>query len=136
MNKLAETIESATDPIRWQKMVTDALFGLVPIQHPELQQALARAIPGGEAAVHAISVTVSLTDEERERLAGIVFEALKPQLVELASFTEKALKDMPEHRLKALAEKIEAGAKPKLRRERGCVYVEIEGETIGTYLNL
>ena len=136
MNKLAETIDQATDPIRWQKMITDAIFGLTPLPHPELHAALARVLPGGEAAVQAISVTMSLTDEERERMAGVVFEALKPQLEDLTKFTEIALKDMPAHRLKDLAEKIEAGAKPKLRRERGCVFVDIEGESVGTYLNL
>lgn len=136
MKNLAKTIDRAIDPIRWQKMITDAIFGLAPLPRPELQSALARALPGGEATVQAISVSVSLTDEERERLSGVVFEALKPQLDDLAKFTETALKDMPPHRLKALAEKIEAGAKPKLRRQRGCVYIEIEGEPPGTYLNL
>ncbi len=136
MNKLAETIASATDPIRWQKMITDAMFSLIPSPHPALREALARAIPGGEATVQAISVSVSLTNEERERMAGVVFEALKPQLEDLAKFTETALNDMPAHRLKVLAEKIEAGAKPKLRRERGCVFVDIEGDPTGTYLNL
>lgn len=136
MRKLAETIESATDPIRWQKMITNAIFSLAPLPQPEIQQALARALPGGEATVRAISVSVSLSDEEREHLAGVVFEALKPQLEEFAKFTETALKDMPAHRLKEIAEKIEAGAKPKLRRERGCVYIDFEGEPFGTYLNL
>ena len=61
MNKLAETIASATDPIRWQKMITDAIFGLTPLPHPELHEALARVLPGGEAAVQSILVTMSLT---------------------------------------------------------------------------
>lgn len=136
MRKLAETIESVTDPIRWQKVIADAMFTLVPLPQPEIQQALARVVPGGEATVRAIAVTVSLSDEEREHLAGVVFEALKPQLEEFTKFTETALKDMPAHRLKEIAEKIEAGAKPKLRRERGCVYIDFEGEPFGTYLNL
>jgi len=136
MKNLAEKIERATDPIRWQKMVTDAIFALAPLPQPEIQQALARALPGGETTMRAISVSVSLSDEERERLAGVVFEALKPQLEEFTKFTETALKDMPAHRLKEIAEKVEAGATPKLRRERGCVYIDFEGETFGTYLNL
>lgn len=136
MKTLAETIERATDPIMWQKMITDAIFSLAPLPQPGLQQALAQALPGGETTVQAISVSVSLSDEERERLAGVVFEALKPQLEEFAKFTEIALKDMPPHRLKEIAEKVEAGMKPKLRRERGCVYIDFEGETFGTYLNL
>lgn len=136
MKQLAETIGKATDPIRWQKMITDAIFSLAPLPQPAIQQTLARALPGGEATVQAIAVSVSLSDEERERLAGVVFEALKPQLEEFAKFTEIALKDMPAHRLKEIAEKIEAGAKPKLRRERGCVYIDFEGEASGTYLNL
>ena len=136
MRKLAETIESATDPIRWQKAITDAMFTLAPLPQPQIQQLLARALPGGEATVRAIAVSVSLSDEERQNLAGVVFEALKPQLEEFAKFTETALKDMPAHRLKEIAEKIEAGAKPKLRRERGCVYIDFEGEPVGTYLNL
>jgi len=136
MSKLAETIEKATDPLRWQKAITDAIFGLAPLPQPEIQQALARALPGGETTVRAISVSVSLSDEEREHLAGVVFEALKPQLEEFTKFTESALKDMPAHRLKEIAEKIEAGAEPKLRRARGCVYIDFEGDTVGTYLNL
>lgn len=136
MKNLAETIERATDPVRWQKMVTDAIFTLAPLPQPEIQQAFARALPGGETTVQAISVSVSLSDEERERLAAVVFEALKPQLEEFYKFTETALKDMPAHRLKEIAEKVEAGAKPKLRRERGCVYIDFEGELFGTYLNL
>ena len=136
MKNLAEKIEKATDPIRWQKMITDAMFSLAAPSQPEIQQALARALPGGETTLQTISVSVSLSDEERERLAGVVFEALKPQLEEFAKFTETALKDMPSHRLKEIAEKIEAGAKPKLRRERGCVYIDFEGELFGTYLNL
>ncbi len=136
MKNLAETIGRATDPIRWQKMIADAMFTLAPLPQPEIQEALARVLPGGAATVRTISMTVSLSDEERERLAGVVFDSLKPQLADFAQFTEAALKDMPPHRLKSLAEKIEAGAKPKLRRERGCIYVDLEGEPIGTYLNL
>lgn len=136
MKALAETIERATDPIRWQKAITDAMFSLAPLPQPEIQQTLARALPGGEATVQAISVAVSLTDEERQRLAKIVFEALKPQLEEFSKFTEMALKDMPPHRLKEIAEKVEAGLEPKLRRARGCVYIDFEGEHFGTYLNL
>ena len=136
MKTLAETIERATDPIRWQKMVTDAIFTLAPFPQPQIREALAQALPGGETTVQAIAVSVSLSNEERERLAGVVFEALKPELEEFSKFTERALMDMPPHRLKEIAEKIEAGLKPKLRRERGCVYIDIEGETIGTYLNL
>ncbi len=134
MNNLAETIERATDPIRWQKMIADAMFTLAPL--PSVREPLARVAPGGEAIIQAISVRVSLSDEERERMAGVVFEALKPQLEQLNEFTVKALNDMPPHRLKELAAKVEAGAKPKLRRERGCVYIDFEGEPIGTYLNL
>ena len=134
MRTLAETIGRATDPIRWQKMITDAIFTLAPVR--QVEQALARALPGGEETVRAVAVSVSLSDEERERLAGVVFEALKPQLEEFAKFTETALKDMPAHRLKGIAEKIEAGAEPKLRRERGCVYIDFEGEPFGIYLNL
>lgn len=136
MKKLADTIETATDPVRWQKMITDAIFTLAPLPQPEIQQAFARVLPGGETTVRAISVSVSLSDEERERFAAVVFEALKPQLEEFSKFTETALKDMPAHRLKEIAEKVEAGAKPKLRRERGCVYIDFDGELFGTYLNL
>lgn len=137
MKALAETIDRATDPIRWQKMITDAIFTLAPVPQPEMRQALAQALPGGQATVEAISLTVSLSAEERERLAGVVFEGLKPQLEDFSKFTQEALKDMPPHRLKEIAEKIEAGLKPRLRRGRGCVFLDFEGEPGGgTYLNL
>ena len=118
MSKLADRLADFQDPVLWQKVIQDALrTGALPAQVAE-----AAALP----PVRIEAVTVSLSDEEREKLAAQVHEAVQPQLAEFNEFVKESLKEIPPARLKELAEKIEAGAKPQLRRRRGCIFLELD----------
>lgn len=126
MNNLADRLEKFQDPLLWQKVISDAVQTmptLAPYIAP-LQLPTPVEPPTGVARVESISV--SLSDEERERLSKQVYEALKPQLEEFNKFAQQSLCEMPAHRLKELAERIEAGAKPTLGRRRGCVFVGLD----------
>ncbi len=121
MSKLATSLEKFQDPILWQKAISDAIQTI-----PQLTRFLPpiAEVPAGELPVGRVEeVSVSLSDEERTRLANEVYEAVKPQLKEFTQFVQESLKEMPAHRLKELAEKIEAGEKPEIKRRRGCIFI-------------
>jgi len=129
MSKLADRLEKFQDPILWQKLIQDAMRvgALPPLPQP--------GIAAGYSPVIVEAVTISLSDEERKKLAGQVYKAVQPHLSEFNDFVKESLKEMPPARLKALADKIEGGAKPRLLRRQGCVFVELDsGE--GFYLGL
>lgn len=116
MSKLAENLEKFQDPVLWQKRISDAIQAipsLAPLYAPRT------ALPA--AAIEA--VTVRLSDEERSKLAGQIYKAVKPQLKEFNKFVQQSLQDMPPHRLKELAEKIEQGEKPAIKRRHGCIFI-------------
>ena len=118
MNRMASVLENLQDPVLWQKTIANAL-----LNHPELGELLRPSLP---ERVEAITVEVKLSDEERDRLASTVYEAIQPQLDTFEQFVQASLQDMPPHRLKRLAEQIEAGAVPKLAQRKGCVFVELD----------
>lgn len=124
MGKLAETLEKFQDPILWQKVFQDAVsIGVFPqtvVQ--QLQVGPPQVGPPAEA-VRIQRIEISLSDEERENLATKIHEAIQPQLAEFNEFLRDSLKEMPPHRLKQLAAKVEEGAKPALARRRGCVFI-------------
>jgi len=132
MTKLATTLERFQDPVIWQKIFRDAIAtGFVglpltmppPISLPQPGiQGETRPVPVGRIE----SVTVNLSEEERAKLAARVHELVQPQLAEFNQFMSDALQQMPAAQLKELAEKIEAGAKPKLRRKYDCVFLELD----------
>lgn len=129
MNRLAERIEGFQDPVWIQRVMGDAFRGMAAIEG--MQNLLAPVLPPG---VTIESVRVTLSDEDREKLSEKVYQALQPQLEEFDHFVRESLEEMPPHRLKTLAEAIEKGAKPKLARRRGCIYIEMDG--LETYLGL
>ena len=118
MERLADKIEKFQDPIVWQKLFSEAARTLpgLPISRVQPQTTLLT-----DPSVDL--VTVSLSNEEREEFVEQVFSKLQPQLAEFNGFVKKSLKDMPAHRLKLLAKRIEEGHPPKLDRRQGCVFV-------------
>lgn len=140
MSKLADRLEKFQDPVFWQKVWSDAI-GQIPGLAPPSPVLIGRPVPlpPGEAPVQsgAIAVegiTISLSDDERQKLVNQVNEAIQPQLAELSQFVKDSLQDMPAHRLKRLAEKVAAGEKPTLKRRHGCVYIAVADEEM--YLGL
>lgn len=129
MSKLAQALEKFQDPVLWQKVISDAMrIGFLPPGVPAPPQ-----IPGlpqipGVVVGRVEAVSVSLTEEERGRMAEHVFQGLQPQLAEFNRFVQQALTDMPAARLRALAEKVEAGVKPTISRRQGCVLVQVGDE--------
>ena len=124
MSKLADTLERFQDPVLWQKAMKTAL-------DTGLTLPLVQALPGptpSATLMLADSAKIHLSDVDREQLATRVYDALKPQLEELKECVAKALKEMPSTQLRSLAEKIEAGEMPEIKRRRGCVYVAAGGE--------
>ena len=130
MSKLATALEKFQDPMLWQRVISDAMrVGFLPpraFPTPLVQGEL----PGGRVE----AMQLSLTDEERVRLAQQVYQTLQPRLAEFNTFVKNALKEMPAARLKDLAEKIERGVVPSLSRRGGCVFVSVDGEDF--YLGL
>ena len=142
MNNLASAITVFQDPVKWQKVISDALrmgtfpAGLSAIPSPLLATSPVSTVIGRISTVigRIEEVTVSLTDEERARVVSQVYDALRPQIAEFSGFVRAALQGMPAHRLKAVQAKIEAGETPVLRRRSGCVFIEIDG--VESYLGL
>ena len=139
MAKLAGTLENFQDPVLWQKIFSDVItrsaMGL-PLMMPQAFDTGATAAVEGEALrpVRIEGVTVALSVEEREKLAGQVYEAVQPQLAEFSEFMKQALAEMPPDRLKRIADKIAAGEKPTIQRRQGCVFIAAGGEE--SYLRL
>ena len=80
MSKLADRLEKFQDPILWQKLIQYAMRvgALPPLPQP--------ITATGPSPVRIEAVTISLSDEEREKLAGQVYEAVNlifPNLVTL-----------------------------------------------------
>ncbi len=121
MNKLADRIEKFQDPVIWQKVIGDAVAFA-----PALRAMLSPLPVVDPLAKGRVEVSVTLSLEERQKLAGTVFELVKPQLAEFNEFVKQSLLDMPPHRLKEMAEKIEKGAKPSLKRRHDCVLVALD----------
>lgn len=130
MNRLAEGLEKIFDPIYFQKTIGDAmqLMAQVELTAP----AVARVLPPG---VTLEAITVRLSDEEREKMTQKIYEALQPQMQEFDNFVKTSLAELPPHRLKEIAEKIEGGAKPSLKRRRGCIFIEMD-DGYESYLGL
>lgn len=120
MNRLAEGIEKFTDPVYIQKVVGDAMQTMVGTP---LAPQIAQALPVG---VSLESITVRLSDDERVKMAESVYKALIPQLKKFGDYVHESLKELPAHRLKELATQIEAGAKPKIQRRRGCIFIALD----------
>lgn len=117
MEKLATCLENWQDPVKWQKIIQDALrTGILPA-------AAVRPLLPIPVASQIEDITVKLSDEDRDKMADKVYEAVKPQLAEFNEFVKISLQEMPVGRLKDLAKQIEEGKKPKLERRRGCVYI-------------
>lgn len=126
MSKLAGSLEKFQDPILWQKVISDAIQTLPQLTRflPPIAEVPAGELPAGRVE----KVSVSLSDEERTRLAAQVHEAIKPQLQEFSEFVQQSLKEMPVNRLKELAEKIERGEKAEIKRRHGCIFIVV-GDT-------
>lgn len=117
MEKLAISIEKWQDPVLWQKIIQDALrTGALP---PHVVAPLIAAPPPPQIE----AITVRLSDEDREKMADKVYEAVKPHLAEFNEFVKTSLQEMPLGRLKDLAKQIEEGKKPELKRRAGCVFI-------------
>jgi len=122
MTNLADAIKRFQDPVWIQKTFADAFQQMAGI--PLTAPTVARALPLG---VTVEAIIVKLTDEQKEQLSQKVYEALNPQLQEFNQFVKASLTEMPPHRLKELAERIDKGEKPELKRRRGCVFIETDG---------
>ncbi len=116
-NNVADRIEKSQDPVIWQKVIGDAVA---------FAPALRAVLSPPPVVATGVEVSVTLSLEERQKLAGTVFELVKPQLAEFNEFVKQSLLDMPPHRLKEMAEKIEKGAKPSLKRRHDCVLVALD----------
>ncbi|MBA7558453.1 hypothetical protein ES708_00056 [subsurface metagenome] len=139
MAKLATALEKFQDPVLWQKLLGDAItrgsLGL-PVIIPQALGPGETAAAEGEALrpVGIESVAITLSDEERAKIAGQVYEAVQPQLAEFNVFVQQALAEMPADRLKRIADKIEAGEKVTIKRRQGCVF--IAAGDVESYLGL
>lgn len=127
MSKLADRLEKFQDPVLWQKVMNDAIRGGLDFGRL-LPPGLGLPIAGPPVGtVEGVSITVGFSDEERSRLATQVYEAVAPQLQDFNLFVKESLKEMPPHRLKALAESIERGEKASIERRSGCIYIKAGG---------
>ena len=128
MGRLAEALEKFQDPLIWQKVFRTAVeSGLAFPQLP--RPGIVGELPGATTVVPPVTVTgvtVTLSDEERERIVTRVYEAVQPQLAEFNTFVKESLVEMPPTRLKLLAMSLEKGEKLELARRRGCVYIREE----------
>jgi len=140
MAKLAGALEKFQDPVLWQKLLSDAItrssLGLPLVITPQSPVPGETAAAEGEALrpVGIESVAITLSDEERVKIAGQVYEAVQPQLAEFNDFVQQALAEMPADRLKRIADKIEAGEKVTIKRRQGCVFLAAGDEE--SYLGL
>jgi len=142
MNRMADKLERAMDPVRWQKIISDAIgMGILPSYMLPLAT---RTVPGpadeaqaagppqaegmGVAEIREVSAQVTLSLEDREKLAARVIEAVKPQLEEFGTFVKEAVRDMPEHRLRQMAAELDKGKVPQIKRRSDCVFLAFEGE--------
>jgi len=92
MNHLADRLEKFQDPVYWQKLLSDAAQQIPSIAPQVAIQAVPRSIRVEE-------MVISLSEEERVRLANQVFESLQPQLEEFQGFLKDSLTEMPAYRL-------------------------------------
>jgi len=139
MSKLGDKLDKFQDPVWWQKILSDAVRQ-IPALAPPGPMMMARPVltagPGEltPGAVSVEGVTISLSDDEREKLVNQVNEAIQPQLTEFSQFVKQSLLEMPEHRLKKIAEKVAAGEKPTIKRRHGCIFIAAGDEEF--YLGL
>jgi len=122
MSKLAGAIERFQDPVWIQKTFADAFQQMAGIELTA--PVVARALPAG---ITLQGIIVTLSEEQRQELSQKIYEALSPQLQEFNQFVKDSLSEMPPGRLKELAERVERGEKPTIKRRRGCVFVETDG---------
>jgi len=123
MEKLADNLEKFQDPVVWQKVLNDAVEVM-----PALRGAIPIPIPGvvGAAIPFRIEgVSITLSDEEREKLVERVHAAIQPQLTNFNTFVKEALRDMPPGRLERIGKEIDAGKPPSLKQRHGCIFVEV-----------
>jgi hypothetical protein len=146
MTKLAESMKDFQDPIKWQKIVSDAMRGFAGMGQQVINlRALPVPLPGAvEATLQPVgqpvnytlpaTVTLDISEEDRVKMAEKVFEAIKPELTEFGGFVRRSLDEMPAHRLKEIADKVDAGVKPTLEKRKGCVFIKADDKE--AYLNL
>lgn len=77
-------------------------------------QLMISAPPSGVSAVRAI--TVSIDPKEKEEITKTVMSEIEQQMEEFRGFIAESLAEMPDDKLKKIAEHIKAGRKFKLRR--------------------
>jgi hypothetical protein len=154
MDKMAIAMNNLQDPIKWQKIMSDAARTLAPIGQPLLR---AQPVPGhiGQAvgsslgisppvpvgsidvpSVLSIPITLTLSDADRDDMVKKVSEALKPELKEFETFVNNSLKKMPAHRLKSIADKVDKGVPIRLQQRVGCIYIQSEDSDAEAYLGL
>ena len=127
MSRLADSLDKFQDPLWWQKTVGASMQTM--LQSPQVQEALP------PPPISLTGMVVTLSDDERATMAALVYDKLQPQLDEFNQFVKTSLTELSPNRLKELAESIKSGAEVKLKRRRGCVYVETDNG-IEIYLNL
>jgi hypothetical protein len=140
LDKLADRLEKFTDPLTWQKTLSDAVR-MMPFMSAPV--ARLRQLQGGPVAIPSVGftpttdpllVSVNLSEEERTLMVEKINTAIQPQLAEFTGFVRQSLVDMPAHRLKKIADKVDAGVTPQLERRKGCVFIKADGEE--SYLGL
>ena len=124
MNNLADRLAKFQDPDWWQIAVGQTFQTMSSV--PVLAEAIRQAVPVSLPGVTGISVGISLSEEERQRMTERVYKALSPQIKEFRKFTKKALEELPAAKLKGLVDRVEAGEVAKLEKRRGCVFVTFD----------
>ena len=124
MNRLADSLDVFQDPLWWQKTVGAGLQTM--LNTPGMESTFQRSLPPG---VRVESLVISLSDEEREKMSQKIYEALKPQIKEFDGYVKESLAELPSHRLRELAEKIDKGLHPTIQRRRGCIFLALEDGT-------
>lgn len=135
MDKLSEAINGFQDPVRWQKVFQDAIRLGIFSRPFELPQAVAVPNSSQEVGLGRIeTISIRLSDGERDELVKEIHAKLEPQLAEFNMFVRKSLERMPPGRLKGLGDKLRAGVSLKLGQREGCIFVEAGDEDF--YLGL
>jgi len=117
--------------------IADSLEKLVKFyEHPE--ELFQRMMPAIQDAVNvraqvvqvpalpegAEEVTIRLSNEEKEKITGMVMTEFERQAEDFKVFIADALREMPEKQLKQIGEHLMKGEKFKLRRRKSCLYLD------------
>ena len=124
MVKVAQALERFQDPVLWQRVFSEAVHSGVSFPIPAGPIAgtavAGRAVP---AMGQVTGLTITLSSEDREKLAAQVHQELQPELEKFNEFLKESLNDMPAGRLREIAERLGRGEKPRLARQQGCVFI-------------